>query len=160
MACLGSYPTTLGFSPVVQVESVWQTDKGYSHFISMVTDRVNKTLRAEGALPTVSASNELRRILANGLALLTPNDNDSKLYDPPMAIRDAVEYAAAMLVNRVRMHRRMAQMTHQCASGKTLQPRGCNGVSRGELYHKDTANYKGAYSGYLSNQNALRKRFE
>lgn len=156
----GSYPNTLGFSPVVRVESAWQTRKGFEHFVSMVQDTVNKTLRAEGALPDVEPSDELRKIYRDAIALLTPMHNDSKLYDPPQPIRDAVEYASLMLINRVRMHRRMALMTMQCATGKTLQPRGCNGVDRGELYHKDTANFKGAYAKYLSNQNALRKRFE
>lgn len=156
----GSYPTTLGFSPLVQVHSVWHTPRGYELFLSLIQESVNHVLSTEGSLPHIEPSEELTRIYQGGVRALTPSENESRLHDPPQAIRQAIQYATTMLVTRVRMHRRLANMKLQCASGRTLQPRGRNAATRGELYHKETANYDGAFAGFLSNQNALRKRFE
>ena len=156
---LGSYPDTLGFAPVAHVASVWQTAHGYKHFLSMVQGSVNSVLRDEGELPEVEASSELWKVYASALSLLRPDDNQSQLCDPPTAILEAVDYAAVLMASRVRMHRRLARMTRQSMSGQALQPRGCNGFERGELYHKDTANAEGFYAKFLEDQNALRKRF-
>ena len=156
----GSYQDTLGFAPVVEVESVWHTHRGYKHFLSMVQDGANRTLRDEGAVPTVRDTPELTKIYRNATVTLGPTENDSRIYDPPIAIKEAVDYAVTLTASRVRMHRRMARMKHQCQLGATQQPRGRNGFERSDqLYNKDTRNYDGAYERYLAHQNALRQRF-
>ena len=152
----GSYASTMGFAPVVDSYCVWHTQSGYRHFMGMVKSRLNA--RFPDGNPVVEDTNELLSVYRRAVGIMT--DFGHPIQDPPKEIHEAADYASLMLENRVRMRHRLADMKLQCASGATNQPRGSDENDRGELFHKETRNYAGAYSAFLEHQNSLRKRFQ
>ena len=152
-----SYPSTLGFAPVVNASSVWTTPEGRKHFLALVQRALNKNLADEAPMPKLSYGADLDEILTRACQSL--DVIHSKLYEPPPSIVAAVDYATVMLSGRVRMHRRLDRM--RVDRGRSLQPRGCDGVSRHtDMFYSETRAPEGAYDKYLMAQKQLRTRFE
>lgn len=119
-----SYPTTMGFmSP--QRPGPWHAREGIDKFLRMTADRASALLDMRPP-PALEYSADLRNIFEKALA--RSDARSAPLRDTPASVAEAVEYAAAMLVGRVRMRARLRKMEE--TGSKALVPRGAEGSHR------------------------------
>ena len=143
-----SYPTTLGFAPLVECTNVWTSKRGKKTFLDLVHEGVSKEIGEDVPL---RYTKDLDDILLD-----TRIPPSSTLDDPPEEVLQAVRYAVVMLVGRIRMNWRLDDMRQQCSSA--LPPRGCKEVEfrNEQLFGKAIQNSGNYYNRYLADQRRLR----
>ena len=110
----------------------------------------------EPACPPVLLNEYLESILVKSVV---PNDR-STLEAPSELVTDAVKYAAIVIVNQLRMDRRLDAMRNM-SGADALQPRGVDGVDRDtNLLGREPVNSSGMYAKYMASQNRLQMRFQ
>lgn len=149
-----SFPLTMGFAPEVVTANPWQTREGRRTFLINVTQRVRAMARDAPAEMEYTREMEDALSSASGMA----DAFGSTLSSPPPSVKQAIEYVALAIVERVRMARRLETLrARKCVA---VQPYGCTDVVRHEdEFGPETAGVPGQYASFLQQQRALRTRF-
>ena len=115
-----SYPTTLGFAPVVSCESEWTTAKGKAELLRLVRDallRVARRVDCEAPAVSLAWDAELERTLQR--TYIPPG---APLRPTPPEVAQLAERMALTYVMRNRMHDRLDAMRRR--TSVALTPHG------------------------------------